>query len=244
MNRRDSGATARPRRRTRSTGERTQAGSADGIEWGVRVGKLAYVRWSIMGVFVCAMVLNYLSRSLLGVAAPTIMAEQHISSAEYSRITGAFQLGIMLQPLCGYLLDVVGLKAGLFFFVGVWSLLTMAHGLATGWLGFAGLRGALGVVEGAGQPAGMKVVSEWFPARERGLAGGIYNIGASFGALLAPPLVAWAVYNHDWRMAFMVTGGLGLVWLVPWLFWYAPPARHRAIGDDERTLILSGQEPR
>jgi ACS family hexuronate transporter-like MFS transporter len=197
-----------------------------------------------MGVFVCAMVLNYLSRSLLGVAAPTIMAEQGMSSAEYSWITGAFQLGIMLQPLCGYLLDVIGLKLGLVLFVGTWSLLTMAHGLATGWLGFAGLRGALGVVEGSGQPAGMKVVSEWFPARERGLAGGIYNIGASFGALLAPPLVAWAVYNHDWRAAFLVTGGLGLVWLVPWLFWYAPPARHRAIGDQERTLILAGQEPR
>ena len=204
--------------------------------------KFRYVRWSIMGVFVCAMVLNYLSRSILGVAAPTIMAEQNMSAAEYSWITGAFQLGIMLQPVCGYLLDLIGLKLGLVLFVGAWSLLTMAHGLATGWLGFAGLRGALGVVEGSGQPAGMKVVSEWFPARERGLAGGIYNIGASFGALLAPPLVAWAVYNHDWRAAFLVTGALGLIWLIPWLFWYAPPARHSAISDQERALILDGQE--
>jgi len=202
-----------------------------------------YVRWSIMGVFVFAMVLNYLSRSILGVAAPTIMAEQGMTTAEYSWITGAFQIGIMLQPVCGYLLDVIGLKLGMVLFVSVWSLLTMAHGLATGWLGFAGLRGALGAVEGSGQPAGMKFVSTWFPARERGLAGGIYNIGASFGALLAPPLVAWAVFNHDWRMAFLVTGGLGLVWLIPWLLWYAPPARHRAISDHERALILDGQEP-
>ncbi|HEU4650066.1 MAG TPA: MFS transporter [Croceibacterium sp.] len=196
-----------------------------------------------MGIFVCAMVLNYLSRSILGVAAPTIMAEQDMSAAEYSWITGAFQLGIMLQPVCGYLLDVIGLKLGMVLFVGAWSLLTMAHGLATGWLGFAGLRGALGVVEGSGQPSGMKLVSTWFPARERGLAGGIYNIGASFGALLAPPLVAWAVYYHDWRLAFLVTGGLGLVWLIPWLLWYAPPARHRAISDPERALIIEGQEP-
>jgi ACS family hexuronate transporter-like MFS transporter len=150
----------------------------------------------------------------------------------------------MLQPVCGYLLDVIGLKIGLVLFVSAWSLLTMAHGLATGWLGFAGLRGVLGVVEGSAQPAGMKVVSEWFPARERGLAGGIYNIGASFGAILAPPLVAWAVYNHDWRAAFIVTGALGLVWLVPWMLWYAPPARHRAISDQERALIIEGQESR
>jgi len=205
--------------------------------------RIRYVRWSVMGVFVCAMVLNYLSRSILGVAAPTIMAEQNMSAAEYSWITGAFQLGIMLQPVCGYLLDVIGLKLGMVLFVSAWSLLTMAHGLATGWLSFAGLRAALGVVEGSGQPSGMKLVSTWFPARERGLAGGIYNIGASFGALLAPPLVAWAVYYHDWRLAFLVTGGLGLVWLIPWLFWYAPPARHRAISDQECALILDGQEP-
>ncbi len=207
------------------------------------MGRFRSVRWTIIALFVGAMVLNYMSRSILGVAAPTIMAEQNISTAAYSWITGAFQLGIMLQPVCGYVLDVIGLKAGLALFVGAWSLLTMAHGLATGWLSFAGLRGLLGLVEGAAQPAGMKVVAQWFPARERGLAGGIYNIGASFGAVFAPPLVAWAIYNGDWRLAFLVTGALGLVWLIPWMFWYAPPARHRAIHEEEREIILSGQEP-
>jgi ACS family hexuronate transporter-like MFS transporter len=196
-----------------------------------------------MGVFVGAMILNYLSRSILGVAAPEIMNEQGMTTEEYSWVTGAFQLGIMLQPVAGYILDVIGLKLGLALFVGAWSLLTMAHGLATGWLSFAGLRGALGMVEGAGQPAGMKVVAEWFPARERGLAGGIYNIGASFGAVLAPPLVAWAIYNGDWRIAFYITGALGLIWVIPWLFWYAPPDKHRAISEKERTHILDGQEP-
>ena len=196
-----------------------------------------------MGVFVCAMILNYLSRSILGVAAPAIMDEQGMTTEQYSWVTGAFQVGIMLQPVAGYILDVIGLKLGLVIFVSAWSLLTMAHGLATGWLSFAGLRGALGMVEGAAQPAGMKVVAEWFPARERGLAGGIYNIGASFGAVFAPPLVAWAIYNGDWRLAFYITGALGLVWVIPWLFWYAPPAKHRAISDKERTHILDGQEP-
>lgn len=200
------------------------------------------IRWTLIGLFAGAMVLNYLSRSILGVAAPTIMAEQHISSAQYSWVTGAFQLGIMLQPLCGYVLDLLGLKIGLALFVGAWSLLTMAHSLATGWQGFAALRGFLGLAEGAAQPSGMKVVAQWFPARERGLAGGIYNIGASFGAVFAPPLVAWSIYKGDWRFAFVVTGALGLVWLIAWLFWYAPPSRHRAIQEEERELILSGQE--
>ena len=208
------------------------------------MSKFRSIRWTIIALFVGAMVLNYLSRAILGVAAPTIMAEQNISTREYSWITGAFQIGIMLQPVCGYILDIIGLKAGLGLFVGLWSLLTMAHGLATGWMSFAGLRGALGIVEGAAQPAGMKVVAQWFPARERGLAGGIYNIGASFGAVFAPPLVAWAIYHGDWRLAFLITGGLGFVWLAPWLFWYAPPTLQRAISAEERELILSGQEPR
>ena len=211
---------------------------------GEAMARFRSVRWTIIGLFVGAMILNYLSRAILGVAAPTIMAEQDISTAEYSWITGAFQLGIMLQPVCGYILDVIGLKVGLALFVAAWSLLTMAHGLATGWLGFAGLRGFLGMVEGAAQPSGMKVVAQWFPAKERGLAAGIYNIGASFGAVFAPPLVAWSIYNGDWRLAFLITGGLGLVWLVPWLFWYAPPERQRAIGAEERQLILAGQEQR
>lgn len=200
------------------------------------------IRWTIIGLFVVAMVINYLARSVLGVAAPAIMAEQHISAAEYSWITGAFQIGIMFQPLAGYVLDVVGLKIGFTLFVAIWSLITMAHGLATGWMGFAGLRGALGLVEGSAQPAGMKLVAEWFPARERGVAGGIYQIGASFGAVFAPPLVAWAVLNHSWRAAFFIAGALGLVWVIAWLFWYAPPAKHRRLSLAEHTLIVEGQE--
>ena len=75
----------------------------------------------------------------------------------------------------------------------------MAHGLATNWQVFAWLRGALGLAEGAVNPAGMKATAEWFPAKERGLSGGIYNIGASVGSMLAPPLVVWAI--HDLQLA-------------------------------------------
>ena len=107
------------------------------------MARFPYVRWTIIALFVGAMVINYLARSVLGVAAPAIMAEQSISSAQYSWITGAFQFGIMFQPVAGYLLDVIGLKIGFTLFVALWSLITLGHGLATGWLGFAGLRGAL-----------------------------------------------------------------------------------------------------
>jgi ACS family hexuronate transporter-like MFS transporter len=140
------------------------------------------------------------------------------------------QLGIMCQPLAGMLLDRVGLRVGFAVFALAWSAITLAHGLARGWLGFAGLRLALGMAEGSAQPAGQKLVAEWFPARERGMAGGIYNIGASLGAVLAPPLVAWSVYaTGSWRITFVATGVLGGLWAALWFLFYAPVNRHRAV---------------
>ena len=127
-------------------------------------------------------------------------------------------------------------------FAAIWSVISMAHGLAHSWQMFAGLRGLLGFAEGSANPGGMKATSEWFPAHERGLAGGVFNIGASFGSMLAPPLVAWAILTYHWQAAFVMTGALGLVWLVLWLALYQSPSRHPALSAEERAYILSGQE--
>lgn len=206
-----------------------------------RMGK---IRWAIISLFVGAMIINYLSRSVLGVAAPVILTEQAISSVEYGWITSAFQFGVMLQPAAGYFLDSVGLRIGFGVCVAAWSLITMAHGFVNGWLGFAALRGLLGLAEGSAQPAGQKLVAEWFPSKERGLAGGVYNIGASFGAVFAPPLVAWAVMMHSWRLAFIIAGAIGLGWALLWLFYYDSPSRHPRLTAAERDYIASGQEAR
>lgn len=210
----------------------------------MKIRGIPSLRWTIIGLFVGAMIINYLSRAVLGVAAPVILDEQSITSEQYGWITGAFQIGVMFQPLAGYILDGVGLRIGFGVFVATWSLITMAHAFASGWMGFAALRGILGLAEGSAQPAGQKLVAEWFPARERGVAGGIYNIGASFGAVFAPPLVAWAVMTQSWRLAFIVAGGIGVVWALIWYIWYRAPQQHPALSDVERDYILTGQEAR
>ncbi|WP_236616889.1 MFS transporter [Sphingobium lactosutens] len=201
-------------------------------------------RWTIIGLFVGAMILNYMARSIMGVAAPVILTEQAITTVEYGWITGAFQLGVMLQPIAGYFLDSIGLRIGFAIAVAAWSVVTMAHAFANGWLGFAALRGLLGLAEGSAQPAGQKLIAEWFPARERGLAGGIYNIGASFGAVFAPPLVAWAVMTQSWRLAFVIAGGIGMLWALIWYLYYNIPAKHPRLSGEERAYILTGQEAR
>lgn len=196
----------------------------------------------MISVLMIGSIINYLTRSTLSVAAPTLLTDLQISTEQYSWIVGAFQGAIMMQPLCGYVLDVLGLKVGFAIFATAWSLISMSHGLAHTWPVFAGLRALLGLAEGSANPAGMKATSEWFPAKERGFAGGLFNIGASFGSMLAPPLVAWAIVAVNWQFAFVLTGGIGLVWVVLWLAVYHSPATHPRLSAEEREYIRAGQE--
>jgi ACS family hexuronate transporter-like MFS transporter len=204
--------------------------------------KIKGLRWWIIGLIMLGSCINYLTRSTLAVAAPTILQNLKITEKEYSWIVGAFQGAIMLQPICGYIMDVIGLRLGFALFAIAWSLVSLAHSLAHSWQAFAFLRGLLGFNEGSANPAGMKATAEWFPAKERGIAGGVYNIGASVGSMIAPPLVAWAILRYDWQSAFLITGGLGLIWVVFWLLFYRSPEKHPALTDDEREHISSGQE--
>jgi len=203
-------------------------------------GRRGMLRWWMIGLVMVGTILNYLTRSTLGVAAPIMLPDLGINEQQYSWVTVAFQAGIMLQTVTGYLLDVVGLRFGLALFAGAWSLIAAAHSLAMSWPVLAALRGAMGLAEGTAHPGGLKVVAEWFPARERGMAGGIYNIGASLGSMLAPPLVAMSIFIWSWHAAFVITGLLGLVWAVAWALIYRPPGEHPRMGAAERAHILEG----
>jgi ACS family hexuronate transporter-like MFS transporter len=200
------------------------------------------LRWWIIGVVMLGTIVNYLTRNTLGVAAPLMLKDLHISETEYSWVINAFQAGIMLQPVVGYILDRIGLRTGFALFATAWGLITMAHGFVTNWQGLAMLRGALGFAEGTSHTGGLKVVSEWFPAKERGLAGGIYNMGASLGAAGAPWLLYWASSVWNWRGAFVAGGAIAFVWVLLWLRLYHPLDRHPEVSEEERALILGGQE--
>jgi ACS family hexuronate transporter-like MFS transporter len=204
--------------------------------------KLWGLRWWVMSLLMLGSVINYLTRAVLAVAAPTVLKDLAITTQQYSWILSAFQFAIMLQPLCGYVMDRVGLKLGFAIFATAWSFISMAHGLAGHWQTFFGLRALLGFAEGSANPAGMKATSEWFPAAERGLAGGFFNMGASLGSMIAAPLVAWAILRHSWQFAFVLTGVIGLAWVTLWLLFYQSPEKHKALSPQERDYIRSGQE--
>jgi ACS family hexuronate transporter-like MFS transporter len=201
------------------------------------------IRWITIALIMMGAMVNFLSRATLSVAAPTVMQDLSITTQEYGWITSAFQFCIMLQPVVGYIIDILGVKTGFAIFAFAWSAICMAHGFATNWQMLAFFRGALGFAEGAFSPGGLKVVSEWFPAKERGLAGGLYNIGPSIGQMLAPPLVVWAIlYFGNWQISFVIVGAISLSWVVLWLLFYHPVATHPKLSAEERELITSGQE--
>jgi ACS family hexuronate transporter-like MFS transporter len=207
------------------------------------IRRLYALRWWMISLITVGTILNYLTRATLGVAAPTLTGELGITEKEYSWITGIFQIGIMCQPFAGYVMDVVGLKAGFGFFALAWAVIMMLHSAASSWQILAVLRGLMGFAEGTAQPGGMKAVAEWFPAKERGFAGGFYNIGASFGSMLAAPLVAWAIMFHSWRLAFIIAGAAALIWVAVWFRFYHSPKDHPKLTKEEREYIESGQEP-
>ncbi len=199
------------------------------------------LRWWIIGLVTLGTVLNYLARSTLSVAAPTLKSEFSMTTEQYSWVVLAFQASYtVMQTVAGSVLDALGTRLGFFIFAVGWALANMAHGLATGWQSLAAYRAALGATEAAAIPAGAKTVSTWFPPRERPLATSLFQMGTSVGNMIAPPLVAFCILAWNWQAAFLVTGALSLVWAGIWWLGYRDPVEHPRLSDAERALIEAG----
>lgn len=199
-------------------------------------------RWWIIGLVTLGTILNYLARTSLSVAAPTLKAAFSMSTREYSWVVAAFQGAYtIMQPFAGRVLDLLGPRVGFALFAAAWSAANCAHALAAGWPSLAMFRGLLGIAESAAIPGGLKVVSEWFPPAERTVATGWFNIGSSLGGIIAPPLVIFCIYAWGWQSAFVVTGGVGFFWAALWYWNYRAPADDASLGDAERAYILAGR---
>jgi ACS family hexuronate transporter-like MFS transporter len=117
---------------------------------------------------------------------------------------------------------------------------SQAHAETVG--SFCTFRFLLGAGEAANWPGATKAVSEWFPAKERGIAVALFDSGSAIGGAVAPALVVWLLHVFgSWRPAFVITGALGLLWLLAWLAVYHRPELHPHISDSERALILQGR---
>ena len=171
-----------------------------------------------------ATVINYLNRQTISVMAPVLLQHFRMSATSYSRIVFAFMLAYtLMNGVSGRLLDRLGTRIGYGLTIAFWSGAEILNALSAGVLSLGIFQFLLGVGEAGNYPAGVKLIAEWFPPEERSFASGIFNSGASIGAILAPPLLAWIMLSSGWRSAFVVIGLLGFVWLVAWMVIYREP---------------------
>jgi ACS family hexuronate transporter-like MFS transporter len=181
-------------------------------------------RWGMVGVIILGTVINYLARNSLAVLAPQLEHLQHFGAKEYSYVVGAFQLAYtVMQPVCGRVIDFLGVRAGFALFAVLWSLACVFHAGVNGWQGLAAVRGMLGASEATAIPAGIKVVGEQFQGAERSAAVGWFNIGTSLGAMLAPPLTVFMSLHYGWRAPFVIIGAMGMAWAALWYALYRSP---------------------
>jgi ACS family hexuronate transporter-like MFS transporter len=172
---------------------------------------------AIVTLLFAVALLNYIDRQVLSVLVPVMKDQIGLTTEQYAWLVNAFLFayGIMYTG-SGLVLDRVGARLGLAFFVLVWSVVSGLHAAAGGFAGLLVLRFLLGLSEPGGWTGAIKTISERFNPVQRGLAAGIFASGASVATLIAPPLVVFMSLHWGWRMAFVIPALAGLLWLPFW----------------------------
>ncbi len=211
--------------------------------------KIKGFRWWIIGLIFLATVINYIDRSTLGImwggedVEGSIANTLGLSKGDYGLILNIFMVAYALgQLFSGKLFDKVGTRIGYVIAIGVWGLSSFMHSFARGLASFGIFRSLLGLSEAGNWPGAVKSNAEWFPIKERAIAQGLFNAGASIGAVIAPPLIAALFVAFGWRITFMIVGSFGIAWIIPWLIINkANLKKHPWVTDEERNYILEGQ---
>jgi ACS family hexuronate transporter-like MFS transporter len=202
------------------------------------------LRWWIGALLFASTVINYIDRQTLSILAPFLKADYHWTNTDYANIAIAFRVAYSIgQTVCGRQIDRIGTRRGLTISVTWYSIVSLLTSLANGITSFALFRFLLGAGESANWPGASKAVSEWFPKRERGLAAALYDSGSSVGGAIAPFLILPVYLRWGWRVAFVIPGVLGFIWLFVWRRMYFPPREHPRIADAERQMILAESQP-
>lgn len=199
------------------------------------------VRWGMIWLAFGAVTINYLDRANLGVALPYITDDLHLSHSASGLLLGAFfwTYAAFLPP-SGWLVDRFGPRRMMVVAVAGWSVVTMLVGAATGFLVLLVLRLLLGAAESPAYPSSSKIVSRWFPTRERAMAASVFDSGGRAGTAIALPVCSAVIVLLGWRGSFVTAGLVGLVYCAVWLRFYRDPERHPKLTTTEHDYIRAG----
>ena len=202
------------------------------------------VRWWILGLLFLVTVINFVDRLTLSYVAPILKDTFHLSNTDYGFIVSSFLAGMMLGefPL-GWLMDRKGPKLGFTFAVIWWSIANGLHAVGFAKWHFSALRFWMGTGECGNYSGGVKVIGQWFPARDRAFATGVMNGASLVGNMITPPLIVLIVTKLNWHAAFLIPSLLGVAWVLLWRRFYHAPESHPHITQAELAYIRAGEEP-
>ncbi|MBP8067618.1 MAG: MFS transporter [Pedobacter sp.] len=200
-------------------------------------------RWIILSLVFFATTINYLDRQVI-----SLLKDDYLQplfgwkESDYANIVIAFQIAYALGMVgSGIIIDKIGTKLGYALSLTVWSFAAVGHAFGTSTVGFLVARAVLGLSEAGNFPAAIKTVAEWFPKKERALAAGIFNSGTNVGAIIAPLSVPLIAIKLGWEWAFIITGAIGLLWLIFWWMLYESPQKHPKIAKEELHYITDNE---
>ncbi|TPG53875.1 MFS transporter [Sphingomonas glacialis] len=211
------------------------------IHASISAARPSHARFAMLGLIATGTLVNYLDRTILGIAAPALTKDLAINAAVMGIVFSAFSWSYAASQIPGGLfLDRFGTRLTYALSVGFWSLFTLLHAAVGGLASLLGLRLALGIAEAPCFPANSRVVATWFPQSERAFATGVYTVGEYIGLAFLSPVLFWLLAHYGWRSLFVVCGMLGLAFVLLWLAKYREPRDHKGANAAELALIADG----
>jgi ACS family D-galactonate transporter-like MFS transporter len=198
-------------------------------------------RFGVLALISVGTMINYLDRTVLGIAAPNLRHDLGIDAATMGIVFSAFGWTYAAAQIPGGIfLDRFGAKATYFLSVTLWSLFTLLQAFATGMTSLLVFRLGLGIAEAPCFPANSRIVGTWFPQQERATATGIYTVGEYIGLALFSPLLFWVMAAYSWHALFILVGVPGLILAAAWWRGYREPGDSRAVNQAELDHIAAG----
>jgi ACS family D-galactonate transporter-like MFS transporter len=198
-------------------------------------------RLGVLALITIATMLNYVDRSVMGVAQPSLVRELGIGPEMMGLIFSAFSWTYAFAQIPGGLvLDRLGARLTYTLSLGFWSLATLLHGLMSSVVGLFSARLALGLAEAPCFPTNSRILSTWFPQTERARANSVYAVGQYVGLGFMIPVLTYIVAVFGWRSLFFIFGALGIVYAAIWHAAYREPHESKRANEAELAYIESG----
>jgi MFS transporter, ACS family, glucarate transporter len=203
------------------------------------------VRFRVLRLAFFLAIVTYLDRVCISIATPFIIEDLGLTLVQMSTVFGAFTLAYSLFEVpSGWLGDVIGPRRVLMRIVLWWSAFTMLTGAAQGMRSLVAIRFLFGAGEAGAFPNAVRSFSQWFPARERGMANGVLFLGSRLGGAITAPIAILLIQRWGWRASFVIFGAFGIVWAIAWYRSYRDrPSEHPDVDRDEIAWIEQSETP-